>query len=405
MKKIGLLGGSFNPIHMGHLLLAESARDQFGLERVVFIPAGKNPFKQKNKHIDREHRLNMVKLAVESNPYFEVSDIELRRPGISYTVDTIDEIAKEYPDSALYFITGADIMFEITLWKEAERLLKTVNFITTFRPGYSHRKLDERIEELEQTYHAHIFKLFNKEMDIASTDIRGRIQNGHSIKYLLPEKVEAYICQHKLYLPKQRQGDKMDYASINKKLKKALKPKRYHHTLGVVECALEMAKKYNCNLEKVRYAAILHDCAKNYSDAKLLEVAKRSGLELDAVTIREPQLLHGPVGAVVAKEEYGVDDADILAAIAYHTTGRVNMTKLEKIIYLADFIEPSRDYPGVDTLRQMAFENLDDAMIQALTNTIRYITKIGGLIHERTVTTRNAMILKKWDRVESKGDD
>lgn len=189
----------------------------------------------------------------------------------------------------------------------------------------------------------------------------------------------------------------MNYHEIEKKLKKELRPDRYSHTLAVVDSALKLGEMYKCDAEKVRYAALLHDCAKNYNDTQLLEVADQYHLDLDPVTKREPQLLHGPIGAEVARAEYGITDQEVLDAIHYHTTGREHMTLLEKIIYLADFIEPGRDYPGVDKLRKMAFENLDDALIQALTNTLRYISGLGGLIHVQTVSARNDLIMKKMD--------
>lgn len=197
----------------------------------------------------------------------------------------------------------------------------------------------------------------------------------------------------------------MKYAEIQKKLKKELKPNRFEHTLNVVASALKLADIYPCDSDKVRYAALLHDCAKNYSDTQLLETAEKYYLKVDEITKREPQLLHGPVGAVVARMEYGIEDKEILGAIKYHTTGRKNMSVLEKIIYLADFIEPGRNYPGVDQLRIMAFEDLDEAMIQAFTNTVRYISSIGGLIHERTVSARNYLILEKMDREKNKRSD
>ncbi|MEG0075553.1 MAG: nicotinate-nucleotide adenylyltransferase [Eubacterium sp.] len=210
MAKIGLLGGSFNPIHTGHLLLAESARDQYGLDKVLFIPAGNNPFKELNKEIEKQHRLKMVELAIASNPNFEVLTVELERPGMTYTIDTINQVKEIYPECEFYFITGADIMFEITLWKGAPDLLESVNFITTFRPGYSHNRLDTRIEELQEIYNAKIFKLFTSEMDIASSDIRGRVKNGYSIKYLLPDSVERYIKKNGLYLPKGQPVDEYE---------------------------------------------------------------------------------------------------------------------------------------------------------------------------------------------------
>ncbi|MBK5243834.1 MAG: nicotinate-nucleotide adenylyltransferase [Eubacteriaceae bacterium] len=200
-EKIGLLGGSFNPIHTGHLLLAESARDQFELDSVIFIPAGNNPFKVAQDDISREHRLKMVELAIEDNAQFEVMTHEIDQTGITYTIDTIEKIKRSCPEGDFYFITGADLMFEITLWKGAPELLKSVKFITTFRPGYSHEKLDTRIQELQEIYEASIFKLYATEMDIASSDIRSRIKNGYSIRYLLPKAVEKYIYKEKLYLP------------------------------------------------------------------------------------------------------------------------------------------------------------------------------------------------------------
>ena len=199
MKKIGLLGGSFNPIHTGHLLLAESARCEYQLDKIIFIPTGSNPFKENIKKIRRKDRMNMVKLAIASNPFFDISDIEIKREGKSYTIDTINELSQQYKDAEFYFITGADIMFEITRWREAETLLRNVTFVTSFRPGYSHKKLDQQIEKLKAEYNTKILKLISSEMDIASSDIRNRIKENRSYKYLIPESVEAYIKEHHLY--------------------------------------------------------------------------------------------------------------------------------------------------------------------------------------------------------------
>ena len=392
-----MLGGTFNPIHLGHLLLAESARDQFGLDKVLFIPAGSNPFKHTEREICRQDRLAMVEMAVADHPAFEVLTLELERPGRTYTIDTIRVIRARYPDSALYFITGADIMFEVTQWKDAGELLSTVHFITTFRPGYSHRKLDNRIEELQKSYGAKITKLCTSEMDIASSDIRDRVRQGMSIRYLVPESVRGYIREQGLYLHPGQRGKPMTIDEMKAQLQKNLKPKRYEHTLNVVDSAIKLCDRYPCDRDQAYLAALLHDCAKNYAPEKLLAAAQKYGLDVDEITRREPQLLHGPVGAAVAREEYGVEDEAVLSAIRYHTTGRAGMTRLEKIIYLADFIEPGRDYPGVDKLRELAFEDLDQAMIQALTNTIRYITNIRGLIHQETVIARNDLILKEMD--------
>ena len=185
----------------------------------------------------------------------------------------------------------------------------------------------------------------------------------------------------------------MTEKQMKKKLKGELKPKRYQHTLNVVKSAEHLATRYSCDLEQARLGALLHDCAKNYSGEKLLSVAASAHLDIDDITRIEPQLLHGPVGAVVAREAYGITEDAILDAIHYHTTGRVGMLTLEKIIYLADFIEEDRNYPGVEQLRACAMEDLVRAMILAFSNTIRYIASIGGLIHPSTVDARNSLIL------------
>ncbi len=198
-QRIGIMGGSFNPIHIGHLHLAESARIEFDLDLVIFVPTGDNPFKHKNDGIDREHRYRMVELAIASNPYFAATRTEIERFGNSYTIDTIRDIKRRLPDDDLFLITGADIVFELPKWREAEELMQSVAFISAYRPGYPKRKFDRQIKFLKEKYGAQIYKLLSSEMDVASTDIRTRIQNNKSIRYLIPENVEAYIRENNLY--------------------------------------------------------------------------------------------------------------------------------------------------------------------------------------------------------------
>ena len=153
MEKIGIMGGSFNPIHLGHLHLAESARVEFHLDKVIFIPTGDNPFKQTNVSVTRQQRFEMVNMAIASNAKFASASIELERHGKSYTIDTIREIKKMYPQSELYFITGADIMFEITQWRSAEELLQSINFITTTRSRSEERRVGKECRSRWSPYH------------------------------------------------------------------------------------------------------------------------------------------------------------------------------------------------------------------------------------------------------------
>ncbi|MDO9493831.1 bis(5'-nucleosyl)-tetraphosphatase (symmetrical) YqeK [Acetobacterium sp.] len=187
----------------------------------------------------------------------------------------------------------------------------------------------------------------------------------------------------------------MNWTDIEADLKKNLTPKRFRHTMNVVAAADKMARDFGCNLDQARLAALLHDCAKNLTDQQQLDYAQKHQIKIDRISHNDPQLLHGPVGAVLAKERYGIDDAAIQNAIDCHTTGCKNMNTLDKIIYLADYIEKDRSFPEVETIRQMAETDLDGATIMALTNCICHVAQTGALIHKRTIDARNDLIIKQ----------
>lgn len=184
----------------------------------------------------------------------------------------------------------------------------------------------------------------------------------------------------------------MTEEQIKKKLKTYINAKRFTHTIGVLELAKELAKRYDISVDQASVAALLHDCAKELSGPELLKIAKAHEITVDRLIREEPQLLHGPVGAIVAKRDFGIMDKVILDAIHYHTTGRKKMTPLDKLIYLADFIEPNRNYPGVDRLRKLAQINLDRAVLEALNESLSYLIKKGRVMHKCTVSARNDMI-------------
>lgn len=201
MNKIGIIGGTFDPVHYGHLILAEQARDIIGLDLVIFIPAKTSPFKLDQKSADGYHRYNMVKLAIENNRFFQCSDIELSGPNISYTIRTLDNIKKKYgPDSELHFICGIDAFLYIERWFDSKSILQQYFLIVGSRPGYKESELDSLSDRLSQLYGARIDKIYMPMINISSTDIKKRIINGRSIRYLLPAAVERYITQNNLYI-------------------------------------------------------------------------------------------------------------------------------------------------------------------------------------------------------------
>ncbi len=198
--KVGIMGGTFDPIHFGHLRMAESAREIFELDEVLFIPSARPPHKIE-KHITPEmHRLMMTYLATQSNKFFQVSPMEFLREGLSYTLDTINALHEKYgAGTELFFIIGGDSMADLYKWHKARELVQKVHFIAATRPG-----VEVNFDELEKFFGAegmaHIHQIISPELEISSTELRERIKNGRSIKYLLPQIVEEYILKNRLYL-------------------------------------------------------------------------------------------------------------------------------------------------------------------------------------------------------------
>lgn len=199
MSKIGIMGGTFNPIHFAHLILAESAYEQFSLDKIIFMPSKNPPHKSHDEIVSDELRSNMIQLAIEGNPHFEFSGLELNREGTTYTYETIEELTKEYPNNEYYFILGADSLFDFEKWKNPVRILELTNIVAAGRDHLSENKLKKQIEYLSEKYNANIYLLKTPNMDISSQMLRKKVKIGETIRYYLPDVVEQYIIEHKLY--------------------------------------------------------------------------------------------------------------------------------------------------------------------------------------------------------------
>jgi nicotinate-nucleotide adenylyltransferase len=218
---IGIFGGTFNPIHIAHLYIAEEIRESMGLDEVVFVPSSVPPHKEVEYKVSAERRLKMVELAVEGNPAFKVSDMELKLPIPSYSIKTVERFQEQYGEKAkLYFITGMDSFLDVVNWHGADRLITLCDFVTTFRPGTRHvdlakhkyvreidvvllDELDQRVRcvgRVEMTSGRYLWLVASLGMEVSSTEIRKRLKARRGVKYLLPEKVESYIIQNRLYI-------------------------------------------------------------------------------------------------------------------------------------------------------------------------------------------------------------
>lgn len=202
--RIGIMGGTFDPIHIGHLISAEYARENMKLDKILFMPSGNHPFKENSKVTDSNIRVEMTSIAIAENPYFEISKIGVDRKGTNYTIDDMRELKEKYPNDEIYFIIGSDIIEEIEKWKDFYKLTRLCKFILFDRWGKDQDKLDEKIKELELLYAMDITKIKSPIVEISSTAIRNRAREGLSIKYMVPKTVEDYIIKYGMYLDERR---------------------------------------------------------------------------------------------------------------------------------------------------------------------------------------------------------
>ena len=202
MRKVGIMGGTFDPIHIGHLILGENAYLQFGLDKVVFMPSGNPPHKKDRDGGTDLQRMDMVKLAIASNTHFEISDIEMNEDGYTYTYRTLERLVKEHPDTEYYFIIGADSLFYFDSWKNPQRIADACTLVVATRNHTSDEKLDEKIEFVRKLFNAKIEKLDTENIDCSSSQIRSWIKEGHTVKYYVPDTVINYIHTYHVYTEK-----------------------------------------------------------------------------------------------------------------------------------------------------------------------------------------------------------
>ncbi len=203
ISKIGIMGGTFNPIHNGHLIVAEDVREQCSLDRVLFIPSGQPPHKPNAEVIDAQFRYEMVSMAVKNNPFFEASRIEVDRNGPTYTINTLQELKRIYGEGVnLYFIIGADVVNEFITWRDYRQVFQLCEFIAVLRPGHDNSAFENAIEKNRKDFDVRIRQVKSRLVDISSSDIRERCERLESIKYLVPDNVEEYIRRFGLYRTK-----------------------------------------------------------------------------------------------------------------------------------------------------------------------------------------------------------
>ena len=393
--KIGIYGGTFNPPHLGHLTAARAVFDLLDLDRLLLIPAGVPPHKaMPDGSPAADQRLEMTALAAEQlglGERVQVLDMELKREGKSFTADTLEILKEQYPEDELWLLMGTDMFLTFQAWQQPEKILSLAGIAAFGRTEADTEELFAvQREYLCKTYPgARIFTLtIPGVVDISSTELREKLAKGTGEQYLSPA-VYGYILRHGLY----NTGVKLKNLTVPRLRAVALsylKNKRIPHVLGTEKEAVRLAERYGADVEKARVAALLHDCTKKLNMEEQLALCERYGIELDALEQKALKLLHAKTGAEIARDVFGADD-EIYRAIWWHTTGHANMTLLEKIIYLADYMEPTRDFPGVEDLRKACYEDLDKGLLLGLEMSIEEMTAMGNPVHHATVEARDAL--------------
>ena len=374
MERIGIYGGTYSPPHIGHLKAAEYAIEALGLDRLLLIPTGVSPHKAMSAGATSADRLEMLRLSAANMEKAQVSDIEIRRQGSSYTVDTLRAIREENPGAELVLLMGTDMFVSFLNWREPESILSLATLAVFCRGERGERERIEAQKENLEAMGAKIRLVENPVNAISSTDLRRMLVFGCADPFLMPG-VGDYIREKGLYgLDRERKNLPME--ELEEAVIALMNPNRVAHVLGCRDTAVELARVYGENEVDAARAGLLHDITKAIDGPLQLTLCDEYGIVLDTFSRSFPKTLHALTGSLVAERIFG-ENENVVSAICHHTTGRADMTMLEKIIYIADYVERNRNFPGVEEMRRLAYTDLDKAVLMGLESAVAHVKRQG----------------------------
>lgn len=378
MERIGIYGGSFNPPHLGHIQAAREAVTALGLDRLFLVPAHTAPHKAlpPNSPTPRQ-RLRMLELAVAGDPKLRVSDLELNREGVSYTWQTVLQFRKDFPGARLVLLMGTDMFLCFHQWRHPDRILENTELAVFYRGDRQEVAEVARQKEILEGRGANITLVENTVVPISSTQLR-RLLAFRCGEDFLPPGVGDYIRRHGLY-DTAAPWKNLPEETLERVVVSLLKPNRVAHVLGCRDTAVALARQYGADETDAARAGLLHDITKALDGPLQLTLCQGYGRILDDFSKKYPKTLHALTGSLVAEEIFG-ENRQVVTAIRWHTTGRAHMTLLEKILYIADYMEPNRDFPGVDRLRTLAWTDLDAALRLGLEMTMVHVEGQGNAV-------------------------
>lgn len=376
--KTAIYGGSFNPPHLGHVRAAAAVMEKLGPDRLLIIPTNIPPHKEMAQGSPSpEQRMELCRLAFGDIPGAELSDMEIKREGRSYSADTVGSLREMYPQDELYLVMGSDMFLSFCQWYKFQYLLDNCVLTVLSREEDDRQELECFKTELEEKYGAKVLLLSHEPLPMCSEEVRERLRLGLGSD-MLPEAVYAEIIRRRYYEAEP------ELTWLRRQVIPLLSSQRIAHTAGCEHEAVQLAKLWGEDPEKAAVAGILHDSTKNLSYDEQLILCDKYGIILDNAQRENPKLLHAITGAALAKDRFGVSE-EISQAIRWHTTGKPDMNTLEKIIYLADYIEPTRDFEGVERLRELAYEDLDAALALGLEMSLEELRRQNVEPHRDTV--------------------
>lgn len=366
---IGILGGAFDPIHSGHIAAAEAAMAALSLDRVLLLPSGEPPYKR--LRASRADRMRLTELACAGRPGLIPCDLEITRPGLTYTVDTLRALRAAYPGDELVYLLGADALGTLSKWRGLQEIASLAAFAVIGRPGAAAGTAPDGVRLLP----CHI-----EGPDISSGMVRRRMAEGGDLSGLMPPAAADYLRAKGLYLCSFAEPE------ILERLKKTITVHRYHHTIGVADTAQRLAASCGADPMRARLAGLLHDCAKSLPYGEMRRLVSENVPDTDALELDAEPVLHAPAGMVLARRDYGARDPAILQAIRRHTLGGPDMTPMDALIYVSDFIEPGRrPFPGLDAARAAAEADIYRAMAVSARLSSDYLLSRGQSPHPRTL--------------------
>ena len=385
MERIGIYGGTFNPPHLGHIQAAKAAVQALDLTRLLLIPDNIAPHKELPPGSPApEQRLEMLRLATQDAPELEVSDLELRREGVSYTFETVLALSEQYPEAQLFLLMGTDMFVSFDTWKNTDIILSHAALGVLCRGDKGEQEaIAEKAAQLSAGG-ARVELVNNPVLAISSTQLR-RLIAFDCAEPFLPKPVAEYIRQHGLY-DSGANWKSLPMEQLEPIVVRLLNPNRVRHVLGCRDTAVELARRWGADENDAARAGMLHDITKALDGPLQLTVCQEYGKILDAFSRKYPKTLHALTGSLVAERIFG-ENPQVVEAIRNHTTGRAEMGLLETIIYVADYMEPNRDFPGVEELRELAFTDIYAALKLGLRMTLDHLARQGSEVSPETQQT------------------